>query len=113
VSDAKPRDRCKQDARFPPLKVGLAYQKTAFSSSDDNGRWKRQATRGITVSIDEGLAIEASDFARMVPPRDIEEGMSAWHRTATKPCFFLPPAPERIRISGWRLGAAFSQNLNI
>jgi hypothetical protein len=20
----------------------------------------------------------------------------------TKPCFFLPPAPERIRISGWR-----------
>jgi enoyl-CoA hydratase/carnithine racemase len=49
-----------------------------LSSSDDNGRWKRQATRGITVSIDEGLAIETSCFARMVPTRDIEEGMSAW-----------------------------------
>ena len=35
-------------------------------------------TRGINVSIDEGLAIEASYFARMVPTRDIEEGMSAW-----------------------------------
>jgi enoyl-CoA hydratase len=37
-----------------------------------------RATRGINVSIDEGLAIEASNFARMVPTRDIEEGMSAW-----------------------------------
>ena len=35
-------------------------------------------TRGINVPIDEGLAIEAGYFARMVPTRDIEEGMSAW-----------------------------------
>jgi enoyl-CoA hydratase/carnithine racemase len=35
-------------------------------------------TRGINVPIDEGLAIEASYFARMVPTRDIEEGISAW-----------------------------------
>lgn len=35
-------------------------------------------TRGINVPIDEGLAIEASCFARMVPTRDIEEGISAW-----------------------------------
>jgi enoyl-CoA hydratase len=35
-------------------------------------------TRGINVSIDEGLAIEASYFARMVGTRDIEEGISAW-----------------------------------
>lgn len=35
-------------------------------------------TRGINVPIDEGLAIEASYFARMVPTADIEEGISAW-----------------------------------
>src|SRR5215831_11351785 len=35
-------------------------------------------TRGINVPIDEGLAIEANYFARMVPTRDIEEGLSAW-----------------------------------
>jgi enoyl-CoA hydratase len=35
-------------------------------------------TRGINVPIDEGLAIEANYFARMVPTRDIEEGVSAW-----------------------------------
>ncbi len=35
-------------------------------------------TRGINVSIDEGLAIEANYFARMVGTRDIEEGISAW-----------------------------------
>ena len=35
-------------------------------------------TRGINVPIDEGLAIEASCFARMVGTPDIEEGMSAW-----------------------------------
>jgi len=35
-------------------------------------------TRGINVPIDEGLAIEANYFARMVPTRDIEEGISAW-----------------------------------
>ena len=35
-------------------------------------------TRGINVPIDEGLAIEASFFARMVGTHDIEEGISAW-----------------------------------
>jgi enoyl-CoA hydratase/carnithine racemase len=35
-------------------------------------------TRGLNVSIDEGLAIEASYFARMAPTRDLEEGISAW-----------------------------------
>jgi enoyl-CoA hydratase/carnithine racemase len=35
-------------------------------------------TRGINVPIDEGLAIEASCFVRMVGTRDIEEGISAW-----------------------------------
>jgi enoyl-CoA hydratase len=35
-------------------------------------------TRGINVSIDEGLVIEQNYFARMVPTRDIQEGISAW-----------------------------------
>ena len=35
-------------------------------------------TRGINVPIDEGLAIEAGYFARMVGTRDIEEGISAF-----------------------------------
>ena len=35
-------------------------------------------TRGINVPIDEGLAIEANYFARMVPTQDIEEGISAF-----------------------------------
>ncbi|MDJ0896621.1 MAG: crotonase/enoyl-CoA hydratase family protein [Alphaproteobacteria bacterium] len=35
-------------------------------------------TRGLNVSIDEGLAIEASFFAQMVPTRDIQEGISAF-----------------------------------
>jgi hypothetical protein len=39
---------------------------------------RRQAARGIIVSIDEGLATETSCFARMVPTRDIKQGMSAW-----------------------------------
>ncbi|WP_448192022.1 crotonase/enoyl-CoA hydratase family protein [Azospirillum sp. sgz301742] len=35
-------------------------------------------TRGLNVSIDEGLAIEASQFARMVPTADIREGIDAF-----------------------------------
>jgi enoyl-CoA hydratase/carnithine racemase len=35
-------------------------------------------TRGINVSIDEGLAIEANYFARVVGTHDLQEGVSAW-----------------------------------
>lgn len=35
-------------------------------------------TRGINVPIDEGLAIEAGFFARMVPTADFDEGIAAW-----------------------------------
>lgn len=35
-------------------------------------------TRGLNVSIDEGLAIEASQFARVLPTRDIIEGVDAF-----------------------------------
>jgi enoyl-CoA hydratase/carnithine racemase len=37
-------------------------------------------TRGLNVAIDEGLLIEASQFARMVPTRDIREGIDAFIR---------------------------------
>jgi enoyl-CoA hydratase len=35
-------------------------------------------TRGLNVSIDEGLQIECEQFARMVPTRDLNEGLAAW-----------------------------------
>jgi len=35
-------------------------------------------TRGINLSIDEGLAVEAAQFARMVPTRDIHEGIASF-----------------------------------
>lgn len=35
-------------------------------------------TRGLNVSIDEGLAIEAGHFASMVPTADIQEGINAF-----------------------------------
>lgn len=35
-------------------------------------------TRGINLTIDEGLAVEASQFARMAPTDDIREGISAF-----------------------------------
>ncbi|TXJ08885.1 MAG: crotonase/enoyl-CoA hydratase family protein [Afipia sp.] len=35
-------------------------------------------TRGINLSIDEGLAVEANQFAQMVPTHDIREGINAF-----------------------------------
>jgi len=35
-------------------------------------------TRGLNVSIAEGLAIESEQFARMVPTHDIREALDAW-----------------------------------
>jgi enoyl-CoA hydratase len=35
-------------------------------------------TRGLNVSIAEGLAIESEQFARMVPTRDMREALDAW-----------------------------------
>ncbi|HYG86628.1 MAG TPA: crotonase/enoyl-CoA hydratase family protein [Azospirillum sp.] len=35
-------------------------------------------TRGVNLSIDEGLAVEASQFARMVATQDIREGITAF-----------------------------------
>jgi enoyl-CoA hydratase/carnithine racemase len=35
-------------------------------------------TRGINLSIGEGLEVEREQFARMAPTRDLEEGLQAW-----------------------------------
>lgn len=35
-------------------------------------------TRGLNQSIAEGLAVEAAQFARMVPTHDLREGLAAW-----------------------------------
>ncbi len=35
-------------------------------------------TRGINATISEGLQIESEQFARMVPTKDIREGLDAW-----------------------------------
>lgn len=36
------------------------------------------ATRGLNMSIGEGLQMEAEQFARVVPSRDLREGLDAW-----------------------------------
>jgi enoyl-CoA hydratase/carnithine racemase len=36
------------------------------------------ATRGLNVSISEGLAIESEQFARMAATRDTREALDAW-----------------------------------
>ena len=38
----------------------------------------RSVTRGLNVSIDEGLAIEATQFASMVPTPDIRRGIDTF-----------------------------------
>ena len=35
-------------------------------------------TRGLNVSISEGLQIEAEQFARMAATSDVHEGLQAW-----------------------------------
>jgi enoyl-CoA hydratase len=35
-------------------------------------------TRGLNVAIDEGLQVEAEQFASLVPSRDLREGIDAW-----------------------------------
>jgi enoyl-CoA hydratase/carnithine racemase len=35
-------------------------------------------TRGLNLSIDEGLAVEAASFARMLPTEDLREGIAAF-----------------------------------
>jgi hypothetical protein len=41
------------------------------------------ATRGINLSIGEGLAVESEQFAKMVPTRDLRDALDAWLARAT------------------------------
>jgi enoyl-CoA hydratase/carnithine racemase len=34
--------------------------------------------RGLNMTIGEGLQVESAQFARIVPTRDIREGLDAW-----------------------------------
>lgn len=40
-------------------------------------------TRGLNQTISEGLAVEAAQFARMVPTQDLREGLDAWQARRT------------------------------
>ena len=42
------------------------------------GRILTAVTRGLNMSISEGLQMESEQFARMVPTRDLREGLAAW-----------------------------------
>ncbi|HEU4660822.1 MAG TPA: crotonase/enoyl-CoA hydratase family protein [Pseudolabrys sp.] len=44
------------------------------------------ATRGINLSIAEGLLVETEQFARMVPTHDLREGLEAWMQRR-EPCY--------------------------
>jgi enoyl-CoA hydratase len=48
-------------------------------------------TRGVNLSIAEGLLVEAEQFARMVPTPDLREGLDAWleRRTPSYPGVWL------------------------
>lgn len=64
-------------ARLADAAVALA-QRIAEKSPLAVAACLASVTRGINVPIDEGLAIEANCFARMVGTNDIEEGLAAW-----------------------------------
>ena len=71
VNQVVPHDRLLDEA------FGLA-RKIAEMSPLAVAACLGSVTRGINVPIAEGLAIEASWFTRMVPTRDIQEGIGAW-----------------------------------
>lgn len=58
-------------ARFPPVAVEACLN---------------SVNRGLEVALDEGLAIEASEFARTLPGGDLAEGIAAFLGKRT-PCF--------------------------
>ena len=49
-----------------------------YGIAEFNRACLESVTRGLNLTIDEGLAVEASQFARMVPTRDIREGIRAF-----------------------------------
>lgn len=71
VNDVVPHERLLDEAF---QLAGKMIEKSSLALAACLG----SVTRGLNVSIDEGLAIEANYFARMVGTRDIEEGISAF-----------------------------------
>lgn len=71
INDVVPHDRLLDDAF---ALAGKIIEKSPLAVTACLG----SVTRGINVSIDEGLAIEASFFAQMVPSYDIQEGIAAF-----------------------------------
>ncbi len=71
VNDVVPHDRLYEEA-FHLAHVIAEKSPLALAACLNS------VTRGINLPIDEGLAVEAGHFARMVPTKDIEEGISAW-----------------------------------
>lgn len=71
VNDVVPHDRLLDEAfRLAETIAGKSAPAVAACLGS--------VTRGINVSIDEGLAIEAGYFAQMVPTPELAEGISAW-----------------------------------
>jgi len=71
VNDVVPHERLLDEAFALAAKI-IAMSPLAVTACLGS------VTRGINVPIDEALAIEAGYFARMVPTRDIQEGISAF-----------------------------------
>lgn len=71
INEVIPHERLLDEAFALATKIA---RKSALAVSACLG----SVTRGINVPIDEGLAIEASYFARMVPTHDIQEGIAAF-----------------------------------
>ena len=60
-----------------PAAMAMARQITRHSAEGVQSVLEAVA-RGLNVSIAEGLQIEGQQFARLVPTRDLSEGLSAW-----------------------------------
>jgi len=71
VNDVVPHERLLDEAFALAAKI-IAMSPLAVTACLGS------VTRGINVPIDEALGIEAGYFARMVPTRDIQEGISAF-----------------------------------
>jgi enoyl-CoA hydratase len=71
VTDVVPRDQLLSVATKLASRV-MTWSPIAITAC------LRSVTRGLNVSIDEGLAIEANQFAITVPTKDIVEGIDAF-----------------------------------
>jgi enoyl-CoA hydratase len=71
VNHVVPHDRLMEEARALAGKIAEMSPLAAAACLGS-------VTRGINVPIDEGLAVEASYFARMASTHDIREGIQAW-----------------------------------